>query len=218
MKRWICGVILLWVIAIGIATAHPNQNPSAAETQDRQSILSTLPSQYRVHNLRISRPWALLCTYDKNSPSAPALTHLLHRGRSTKWSSVVAGGGAMWVSEVFSYGVPIKQVGSLLKQQPTAQEIEQALSQGPRWPQDSRDYLMDNDLEGISAWELHLRLHETLARHGKPFPEAELKEYFGQRRWYKADPHYTDSRLNDFEKQNLGVMDRYRKKNGLWID
>lgn len=77
--------------------------------------------------------------------------------------------------------------------------------------------LTENDLQGLSDWELKVLRNEIYARHGRPFKSESLNGYFLMANWYKANPNYSDKVLNSFEKKNAEIILNYEKKKGSKI-
>lgn len=77
--------------------------------------------------------------------------------------------------------------------------------------------LTDSDLSGMSPWELKVLRNEIYARHGRAFKTQSLRDYYNSTDWYKINPGYTDSLLNNFEKKNALFILNYEKKIGSKI-
>jgi len=91
---------------------------------------------------------------------------------------------------------------------------EPDLSEWMFYDSDSR-YLDDDDLSGLSDWELKVARNEIFARHGRGFSSEDLKEYFESKSWYeeKYSPDEFDSKhsdeLNKYEKKNVEFIADY---------
>jgi hypothetical protein len=46
----------------------------------------------------------------------------------------------------------------------------------------------------------------VFGRHGRVFKDAEIRSYLQSRLWYKPDPNFQNSSLNDTERKNLDVI------------
>lgn len=68
--------------------------------------------------------------------------------------------------------------------------------------------LRPSDLEGLSARDTGILRNFIYARHGRPFAKQMYRSYFSQFGWYRAEPSYTDSRLNGIERQNVEILRR----------
>lgn len=77
--------------------------------------------------------------------------------------------------------------------------------------------LTEADLKGLSDWELKVLRNEIYARHGRAFKSESLSGFFGSTNWYKINPKYSDSSLNNFEKRNAQFILNYEKKTGSKI-
>lgn len=67
--------------------------------------------------------------------------------------------------------------------------------------------LTENDIKGMSKYDLALARNEIYARHGRKFQTAEYSNYFSSKSWYKINPNYNysddNSNLNDIESKNV---------------
>ena len=46
----------------------------------------------------------------------------------------------------------------------------------------------------------------VFGRHGRIFKDVDIESYLKERNWYKPDPNFKNSSLNDTERQNLDVI------------
>jgi hypothetical protein len=86
------------------------------------------------------------------------------------------------------------------------------------FPNSDSEYLTEDDLEGLSAWELRIGRNEIMARHGRRFKDESLQEYFDSCSWYEGtlepeefDSQY-DSILNKYEKKNANTIKAYENQ------
>jgi hypothetical protein len=86
------------------------------------------------------------------------------------------------------------------------------------FPYSDSEYLTEDDLEGLSAWELRIGRNEIMARHGRRFNDESLQEYFDSCSWYEGtlepeefDSQY-DSILNKYEKKNANTIKAYENR------
>lgn len=70
----------------------------------------------------------------------------------------------------------------------------------------------NNDLYGLSGWELKVARNEIYARHGRAFKSSDLRCYFENQPWYVVDPQYSDGRLNAKELRNAQFILTFEKK------
>ncbi len=83
-------------------------------------------------------------------------------------------------------------------------------------------YYTIEDIEGYGAPqdELYGRFYakvlrnEIYARHGKIFKSENLRTVFTSQSWYKPNPNFTESMLNEYEKANVNFILNYEKKRG----
>lgn len=83
-------------------------------------------------------------------------------------------------------------------------------------PQSNKEYLTNEDVEGLSLKEINYAKNEIYARHGRKFQSEELQRYFNSKPWYEGlfeaedfDDNYSSRMLNDYEKANAEFL---RKK------
>lgn len=77
---------------------------------------------------------------------------------------------------------------------------------------DSR-YLTENDLIGLTDWELMMAINEIYARHGRLFKDSTIQDYFDHQPWYDGhvDPDDFDvSVFNAYEKANVEFIRGYQ--------
>jgi hypothetical protein len=86
---------------------------------------------------------------------------------------------------------------------------------------DKRYYTTD-DIGGYGASpdDLYSRFYvkvlrnEIYARHGKIFKSESLQAVFANLKWYKPNPNFKESMLNEYEKANANFILNYEKKRG----
>ena len=178
---------------------------AASEDADRAELAAWVPQGSQILSIRVARPWAIVAYQVAGLEGGQ--THLLRREKE-RWQHAFGGGGALGVKEIFAYGVPRSHWQRLLKWQIGADEVREALAQGPLWPQDSREELMPDQLQGCSPWELRLRLHELYARRGFQFKDPEMRRYFASRPWYRARRGLTEASLSTVERANSRILRR----------
>ena len=77
----------------------------------------------------------------------------------------------------------------------------------------STRYLTLKDLSGMNDDQIQYAINEIYARNGYLFEDDPYKSYFRSKSWYDPDTHDKDvavSRMNNYEKENLKVMAKYR--------
>jgi hypothetical protein len=76
--------------------------------------------------------------------------------------------------------------------------------------------LTQSDLNGKSPFQLQLIRNAIYARHGRPFKNPKLAEYFKSRPWYRADHNWrdgaSDKRLTPQEKRNADFITAFEKR------
>lgn len=73
--------------------------------------------------------------------------------------------------------------------------------------------LTGSELNDKSAAQLRLIRNAIYARHGRPFRDAGLRQYFSKQSWYKVDASWSsaddDQRLNATDRQNAALVDKF---------
>jgi YARHG domain len=82
--------------------------------------------------------------------------------------------------------------------------------------QDSMDAWKDFDfgknairqaqIQNLPLEDLKLMRGVVFGHHGRVFKDAEIKTYLQAQSWYKANPNFTNSMLNDTERRNLDLI------------
>ena len=67
-------------------------------------------------------------------------------------------------------------------------------------------------LERLSLKQLRIFRNEIFARRGKIFKDEFLKKYFYIQPWYKQNPEFKESELNEIERENVKVISAYERK------
>lgn len=80
------------------------------------------------------------------------------------------------------------------------------------YPQGSDRPLTDEDLAGLSKWQLKIMRNEIFARHGYIFKTAEMIQYFKTQNWYEGIYSDVNDQLSQIEKNNLELIKRWEKK------
>jgi hypothetical protein len=62
------------------------------------------------------------------------------------------------------------------------------------------------DLGNLTLEDLKLVRGIVFGKHGRVFKDPEIRRFLESRAWYKADPNFQNSSLNDTERRNLDVI------------
>lgn len=84
-------------------------------------------------------------------------------------------------------------------------------------PQSSTEFLTEDDLRGLSAFDLKIARNEIFARHGRKFKDPELQNYFDMQPWYHGtiEPDDFDNKsLSLIEDTNAKLIRSYEHKMG----
>lgn len=85
------------------------------------------------------------------------------------------------------------------------------------FPESFDSLIKASDLEGKNAMECKIARNEIYARHGRMFSDEQLQGYFESCTWYEGDiapEDFSDSVLEQVEKDNLRIIAEYEKKMG----
>lgn len=77
-------------------------------------------------------------------------------------------------------------------------------------PASGTKLLTNDNIKGMSKYDIALARNEIYARHGRKFQTAEYSKYFNGKSWYKLNPNYNysddNANLNDIETQNVNFL------------
>jgi hypothetical protein len=62
------------------------------------------------------------------------------------------------------------------------------------------------EIGALEDYDLQLVRGIVFGKHGRVFKDPEIRRYLESRPWYKADPNFQNSSLNDTERKNLDVI------------
>src|SRR6266404_9460663 len=62
------------------------------------------------------------------------------------------------------------------------------------------------DLSALPLDDLKLVRGIVVGKHGRVFKDPDIKRFLESRTWFKADPNFQNSALNDTERRNLDVI------------
>ena len=70
----------------------------------------------------------------------------------------------------------------------------------------SKSSLKQAQIQPLEMYELKLLRGIIFGRHGRVFKDSEIKSYLDEQPWYKANPDFKNSMLNDMERRNLDLI------------
>ncbi|HEX5604704.1 MAG TPA: YARHG domain-containing protein [Pyrinomonadaceae bacterium] len=70
----------------------------------------------------------------------------------------------------------------------------------------SKTSLKQTQIQALEMYELKLLRGIIFGRHGRIFKDSEIKSYLDEQPWYKANPDFKNSMLNDMERRNLDLI------------
>lgn len=70
----------------------------------------------------------------------------------------------------------------------------------------SKTSLKQAQIQKLEMYELKLLRGIIFGRHGRVFKDSEIKNYLDEQPWYKANPDFNNSMLNDMERRNLDLI------------
>src|SRR6266404_9298507 len=62
------------------------------------------------------------------------------------------------------------------------------------------------DISALPLEDLKLVRGIVFGKHGRVFKDPDIKRFLESRTWFKADPNFQNSALNDTERKNLDVI------------
>jgi len=62
------------------------------------------------------------------------------------------------------------------------------------------------DMNALEIDDLKLVRGVVFGKHGRVFKDPDIRRYLESRNWFKADPNFQNSALNDIERRNLDVI------------
>ena len=70
----------------------------------------------------------------------------------------------------------------------------------------SKTSLKSTQIQKLEMYDLKLLRGIIFGRHGRVFKDNDIKVYLDEQSWYKANPDFTNSMLNDMERRNLDLI------------
>jgi hypothetical protein len=70
----------------------------------------------------------------------------------------------------------------------------------------SRNSLKQSQIQRLTLDDLKLLRGIVFGRHGRVFKDAQIKSYLDDQSWYKPNPDFKNSMLNDTERRNLDLI------------
>src|SRR5690349_16706699 len=70
----------------------------------------------------------------------------------------------------------------------------------------SKNALKQPQIQKLAPEDLKLLRGIIFGRHGRVFKDADIKAYLEDQSWYKPDPDFKNSMLNDVERRNLDLI------------
>jgi len=96
---------------------------------------------------------------------------------------------------------------------PMDTELSQAPNEGGFiLPFSNSRSITEEDLAGLTEWQLKVARNEIYARHGRAFVHQDLSCYFDKLPWYEIDPEYSENKLSSLEISNAVFILNYEKE------
>ena len=70
----------------------------------------------------------------------------------------------------------------------------------------SKNALKQSQIQGLSLDDLKLMRGVVFGRHGRVFKDSQIKSYLEDQSWFKANPDFKNSMLNNTERRNLDLI------------
>jgi serine/threonine protein kinase len=96
-----------------------------------------------------------------------------------------------------------------------AAEVYASSTTPGRYPEASERRLTDEDVRGLSKWELKIMRNEIFARHHYIFKSPDLIKHFSECNWYEGlcrDEEVAYNEMSGVEKDNIELIKRYEKQ------
>src|ERR1044072_5046954 len=70
----------------------------------------------------------------------------------------------------------------------------------------SKTSLKQNQIQKLEMYDLKLLRGIIFGRHGRVFKDSDIKGYLEEQPWFKPNPDFKNSMLNDVERRNLDLI------------
>jgi hypothetical protein len=70
----------------------------------------------------------------------------------------------------------------------------------------SKTSLKQNQIQNLEMYDLKLLRGIIFGRHGRVFKDSDIKGYLDEQPWFKPNPDFKNSMLNDMERRNLDLI------------
>ena len=70
----------------------------------------------------------------------------------------------------------------------------------------TKSSLKQSQVQKLSLEDLKLLRGIIFGRHGRIFKDNDIKSYLEEQSWYKPNPDFKNSMLNDTERRNLDII------------
>jgi hypothetical protein len=70
----------------------------------------------------------------------------------------------------------------------------------------SKTSLKQNQIQKLEMYDLKLLRGIIFGRHGRVFKDSDIKGYLDEQPWFKPNPDFKNSMLNDMERRNLDLI------------
>ena len=70
----------------------------------------------------------------------------------------------------------------------------------------SKQAVTREQLKDLMLWDLRMLRGIVFGRHGRVFKDRDIQQYLKEQPWYKPDPGFSNSRLNQTERANLDLI------------
>ncbi|MCA1557487.1 MAG: YARHG domain-containing protein, partial [Acidobacteria bacterium] len=82
----------------------------------------------------------------------------------------------------------------------------------------SRKTLKREEIENLTMEDFKYMRGILFGRHGRIFKDAEIRNYLKCRPWFKPNPNFSNSLLNETERANLDLIREMEAKKHEWIE
>ena len=74
------------------------------------------------------------------------------------------------------------------------------------------------DMSKLEIYDLKLVRGIVFGKHGRVFKDPDIRRFLESRSWFKADPNFSNAKLNDTERKNLDVIRIAEAQNHVYVE
>src|SRR5947207_6134882 len=74
------------------------------------------------------------------------------------------------------------------------------------------------EMNALAIDDLKLVRGVVFGKHGRVFKDPDIRRFLESRSWFKADPNFSNAKLNDTERKNLDVIRIAEAQNHVYVE